>query len=64
MSGQPNPNGCELDEGKVVRGEFIIPSGDAPALFNPVEEVLDQITRPIKVWAKQIGFCDFASEEC
>lgn len=46
----PNPNGCELDEGKIVCGEFVIPGSDAPALLDPVEEALRQIAGLI--WAK------------
>jgi hypothetical protein len=33
ISAQPNPNGCELAEGKLVCGEFVIPGSDAPALI-------------------------------
>src|SRR3954454_4227238 len=43
---------CELDEGKVVCGEFVIPGSDAPALLDPVEEALDQIACPVQIWAK------------
>jgi hypothetical protein len=40
MSSQPNPNRCEFDEGKVVRGQFITSGGDAPALLDLIEEAL------------------------
>ncbi len=40
IKAQPNPNGSELYEGKVVCSEFVIPGSDAPALLDPVEEAL------------------------
>jgi hypothetical protein len=43
---------ASLIEGKVVCGEFVIPGGDTPALLDPVEEALDQIARPVQIWAK------------
>jgi hypothetical protein len=49
MSAQPNPNGCELNEGKVVCGEFVIPGSDAPALPDLVEEALHQIAVPVRI---------------
>jgi hypothetical protein len=49
---EPNPNGSELYEGKVVCGEFVIPGSDAPALLNPVEEAFHQITSPVQIRTK------------
>jgi hypothetical protein len=43
---------ASLDEGTVVRGDFAIAGSDAPALLDPVEEALDQIARPVQIWAK------------
>ena len=38
--GQPKPDRCKLDEGKVAGGEFVVACRDPPALLDPVEEAL------------------------
>jgi hypothetical protein len=46
------PDGCELDEGKIVGGELVVAGGDTPALLDPVEEPLDEVSRPVKMRAE------------
>jgi hypothetical protein len=41
-----------VDEGEVVGRELVVPSCDAATLFDPVEELLDQVMRAIEVGTK------------
>jgi hypothetical protein len=34
----------KLEEGEVIGGEFVISGGNTPALLDPIEEPLDQVT--------------------
>src|SRR5260370_39538027 len=52
ISTEPDADGCEFDEGEVVRCKLVIAGGDAPTLLDLVEEPLDQITRSIQIRAE------------
>jgi hypothetical protein len=40
---------CELDEGKVVGGEFVVARCDPTALLDLVEETFDEVAGSIEV---------------
>jgi hypothetical protein len=52
ISAEPQTDGHELDEGKIVGGELVVTGGDASALLDLVEEPLDQVPRSVKVRAE------------
>ena len=52
ISAQPQTDRRELYEGKIVGGELVVTGGDPPALLDPVEKPLDQVSRPVEVRAE------------
>ena len=52
ISPEPDANGSELEEGEVVFCKLVIPGGDAPTLFDLVEEPFDQVSGAIQIRAK------------
>jgi hypothetical protein len=44
---QPKDNGCEGQHPKVVNGAFLIPSGNAPELLQPIDQPLHNVPLPI-----------------
>jgi hypothetical protein len=51
ISAQPQTDGRELDESKIVGSELVVAGGDTVARLDLVEEPLNQIARPIEVRA-------------
>ena len=50
--GQPKPDRCKLDEGKVVGGEFVVTCRDPAALLDPVEEPFDLVAGTVEIGAE------------
>jgi hypothetical protein len=46
------PDRGELDKGEEVYRVFLIARGNAPTMFDAVEESLNLISVPVDVWAK------------
>jgi len=46
---EPDADGGAVDGGEEVAGSFIVTRGNSPELLEFCEEVLDQVTRFIKV---------------
>ena len=40
---QPDADCCELDEGEIVGGEFLLARGDGTIMLELVEEALDEV---------------------
>jgi hypothetical protein len=43
ISAQPSPDGCKLDEGKVIGGKLIVARRDPATLLDAVEESFDPV---------------------
>ena len=52
ISAQPNTNGRELDEGKIVGCESVVAGGDTTTLLYFIEKSLNQVSRTVEVWAE------------
>jgi PAS domain S-box-containing protein len=58
---EPNPRCSKLDHGEVVSGELLVARGDAPEVFDLVEETLDAIAQAIKRRAEGVGLVAVAA---
>ena len=45
---QPELGGCEFEHGEEVCGVFFVAGGEAPEVFDAIEEPLDVIARPVE----------------
>src|SRR5262249_32779866 len=52
INAQPQSYRCKLDECEVVCRELVVASCHTPAVFDLVEEPLDQISGSVKIWAE------------
>jgi hypothetical protein len=52
ISTQPGSDRSELDQGRIVGREFVVPGRDTPALLDLVEKPFDQVARAIQLPAE------------
>jgi hypothetical protein len=52
VNAKPQPYRRELDEGKVVSGEFVVARCDPTAMLDFVEETFDEVAGSIEVWTE------------
>jgi len=49
---QPQPDRRELDKGKVIRCEFVVPGRDPTTMLDLIEEPFDEIAGSIEMWTE------------
>jgi hypothetical protein len=48
---QPQPDGCKLDERKVIGGKLVVARSDPTTLLDPIEEPRDQVAGAVEIRA-------------